>query len=273
MSGSTEMSSSRDGVDSRDSKVVDSVRNVNSVSRDSAEYSYGSIDSTDQNSDVLDNSDISKNGPLARIGTSGFHLSRLEQQRHSKLFYLSLIEGRCRTQAAKLLKLPEDHPKCVTLAEQLSKELVTSGILPSDDLARPELQDLRASYLNTFDSILEKAASKQNLPTFDTLSVNNDQSPIFDEEKDRTRQYLAMANAGRSHYIQKSIFSSIFTGGNSSEQLLGSTMREVYSNQSLIGKGGFGKVYKVQNRIDGQVYAVKTILILALYLYEGEWEL
>jgi hypothetical protein len=29
----------------------------------------------------------------------------------------------------------------------------------------------------------------------------------------------------------------------------------------------------VQNRIDGQVYAVKTILILALYLYEGEWEL
>src|SRR6266550_548286 len=37
-------------------------------------------------------------GPLTRLATSSPQLPNLEPHQHSTLFYLSLIEGRCRTQ-------------------------------------------------------------------------------------------------------------------------------------------------------------------------------
>ena len=105
-------------------------------------------------------------GPLTRLAPLNSHLPNLEPHQHSTLFYLSLIEGRCRTQAAYLLNegrhptdhLTEDHAEVYALARplfaEMSKELHKAGILP-DEFAGQDLEDLRGKYLNTFDNALQ----------------------------------------------------------------------------------------------------------------------
>lgn len=46
-------------------------------------------------------------GPLAKLDSSGLPLN-IEQRK--TLFYISLIEQRCKSQAARSTGLPEDHP-------------------------------------------------------------------------------------------------------------------------------------------------------------------
>ena len=99
--------------------------------------------------------------------------SRLPQRQprqQASLFYLSLIEGRCRTQAANSInarrrpedQLPEDHPEVSRLTHELfsdmKSELVRAGFIP-EEFADNHLPDLR-QYLNSFDVVLSSLATK-----------------------------------------------------------------------------------------------------------------
>jgi translation initiation factor 2-alpha kinase 3 len=100
-------------------------------------------------------------------------LPNLQPQQHATLFYLSLIEGRCRTQAANTINagcspenaVPEDHPEVLGLAQHLfdemRSELVRAGLL-SEDFAAQTLPDLR-NYLDSFDNLLQNIATQRNL--------------------------------------------------------------------------------------------------------------
>jgi len=113
-------------------------------------------------------------GTVARTTGTDIILSRLpnlQPQQHASLFYLSLIEGRCRTQAAHTVNagrnpednVPEDHPEVLGLAQHLfaemQRELVKAGMIP-EEFAGPALPDLR-QYLNSFDTLLNNIATKR----------------------------------------------------------------------------------------------------------------
>ena len=112
-------------------------------------------------------------GTLAQMMVSSAYsrLPVLQPHQHASLFYLSLIEGRCRTQAANSINagcsqedcLPEDHPDVTRLASSLFSEmkveLVKAGMIPVE-FANQNLPDLR-QYLNSFDSILNDIALRR----------------------------------------------------------------------------------------------------------------
>lgn len=122
-------------------------------------------------------------GILTRIGETGITLPRLprlpghlEPHQHASLFYLSLIEGRCKSQAAASINagrpqdmmLPEDHTEVLVLARHLfaemQRELVKAGMIP-EEFAGPNLPDLR-QYLYSFDTLLNNIATQRahNIP-------------------------------------------------------------------------------------------------------------
>jgi translation initiation factor 2-alpha kinase 3 len=109
-------------------------------------------------------------GTVSRVMSTSFNLPALEPHEHANLFYLSLIEGRCRTQAAASINasrdpgnlVGEDHPDVTAMAQHLftemSKELVKAGMIPQGYVARP-LAELRL-YLRSFDSVLNGIATQ-----------------------------------------------------------------------------------------------------------------
>jgi hypothetical protein len=124
---------------------------------------------------------------LARLSGSHPQLPNIQPHQHSTLFYLSLIEGRCRTQAAGALNagrrpedhLPEHHAKVHGLAQHLfgemTKELHKAGVLP-DEFAGQELSELRRNYLSSFDAVLHNIAAKKT----HEFKENSTYSSLFD---------------------------------------------------------------------------------------------
>jgi len=212
-------------------------------------------------------------GPITRLGATSSHLPNLETRQHSVLFYLSLIEGRCRTQAARILnegrhpvdQLPENDPEVRALARQLfaemSSELHKAGILP-DEFAGRDLEDLRARYLNTFDAILQNIATKETTHLYQQSTYSSiDRSNVFAVSTrsptalEKRHQYDNLAMAPKSF-----LYSHILRDGGG-ERMPTSIFQTQYEIKSVIGRGGYGAVYRAKNLIDEQEYAVKKIVI------------
>ena len=213
-------------------------------------------------------------GPLTRLAPSSSHLPNLEPHQHSTLFYLSLIEGRCRTQAAYLLnegrhptdQLTEDHAEVCALARplfaEMSKELHKAGILPGE-FAGQDLEDLRGKYLNTFDSALQTIATKaaHAIPGHSTPGSNLTPDAFAIARPSLLSAMDKAVKHNSSASLQTSLLSSIILRGNGGEQLPTSIFQTQYGPKSLLGKGGFGHVFKVRNVVDDREYAVKRIVI------------
>jgi translation initiation factor 2-alpha kinase 3 len=152
----------------------------NDMSKASGKDNHGSTD-------YIPRSSLEAPMALARLSGTPTQLPNFQPHQHSTLFYLSLIEGRCRTQAASALNvgrrledhLPEHHPEVHGLAQHLfgemTKELHKAGVLP-DEFAGQELSELRRNYLSSFDAILNNIAAKKTYEFQD----NNTYSSIFD---------------------------------------------------------------------------------------------
>lgn len=108
-------------------------------------------------------------GTVARTGVPD--LPSLQPHQHASLLYLSLIEGRCRTQATNAInagrkaenKVTEEHPEVLSLAqhifENMQGELVKAGMIPAD-FAPPNLIELRR-YLASFDTLVTNLATQK----------------------------------------------------------------------------------------------------------------
>jgi len=114
-------------------------------------------------------------GTVSRVLATGSAQPTLESKQHTRLFYMSLIEGRCRSQAVNMInskrssgtRVTEDDPEVATLVEQLFPEMVRDlammGMIPDEFLNQP-LPQLR-SYLTSFDSRLQSVATQlPNVP-------------------------------------------------------------------------------------------------------------
>ena len=118
-------------------------------------------------------------------------------------------------------------------------------MLPDDFAVGQDLEKLRSQYMNYFDSMLHTMASK-HLGTLDDSALRSfsvDQAPLDD------------------HPIE--LYSFMLKGGDSGQELSKSIYGTEYKQISVLGKGGFGEVFKVLNYVDGQEYASKKILITA----------
>ena len=156
--------SAEDGASDMDASYSSAPDSQNGVPSEASitEESVPVIGNVPQNANV---------GALARTLASNIQLPNLQPHQHANIFYLSLIEGRCRTQAANALNsgrraedhLAEDHPEVHELAEalftQMSRDLIQAGVL-SKDLVVPSLHDLRR-YSNSFDALLLSNIAKR----------------------------------------------------------------------------------------------------------------
>jgi translation initiation factor 2-alpha kinase 3 len=189
-------------VSSEDLSADSSLEGSQSRSRDHSDDEEGKHEdggvSTAEGSIPRGSNDRAVAGPLGTDVTLP-RLPNLQPQQHATLFYLSLIEGRCRTQAANTINagcspenaVPEDHPQVLGLAQHLfdemRSELVRAGLL-SEDFAAQTLPELR-NYLDSFDNLLQNIATQRNfnlsaqqhhhraLPRFESSSTHSDIVP------------------------------------------------------------------------------------------------
>ncbi|KAF7903777.1 uncharacterized protein EAF01_006826 [Botrytis porri] len=204
---------------------------------------------------------------MMRFGDVGLPIGQSNNQQ-ATLFYLSLIEARCKAQALTSAnsvrgpddQLPENHPEIQRSTQRLfshmAGELRRLGVLPrADELAGRQFAALREGYLSTFDSILSQIASQRvQTSTFSQNSIlplasnSSMEMSYFDQPQNFN---LAM--------IPKNPFSSAALTTNPFQY------RSIYNREweqiSLLGKGGFGAVYKVKHRVDDLECAIKKVII------------
>lgn len=122
-------------VSSEDLSADSSLEESHEISRDRSGHDEEGKDKDDGLTTV--EGSVSQNlndGAVVRTGGTGVTLPKLpnlQPQQHATLFYLSLIEGRCRTQAANTINagrdadntISEDHPEVLSLAQHLFKEM------------------------------------------------------------------------------------------------------------------------------------------------------
>ncbi|KAE9371418.1 kinase-like protein [Stipitochalara longipes BDJ] len=258
-------------------------------------------------------------GTVARTAGANVTLPRLpnlQPQQHATLFYLSLIEGRCRTQAANTFnagRSPEDivseeHPEVLALAQHLfaemRNELVKAGLLP-EDFAASTLPDLR-QYLDSFDSLLGTISTQR---AFNISAQQDNRRALPHFERSSFHSGIVPYNAGQlllplsaqqnlcqtGSRFGSSFFTSDLVPYNPGplalmapheQQLQRSPPSKLslffpnvqdtsvgesfyardYKQIGLLGRGGFGKVYKAHYRLDGAEYAVKKIVLKASHL-------
>lgn len=113
----------------------------------------------------------------------------LQPFQRANLFYLAMIEGRCRTQAATVInssrgvdeKIDEAHPEVLALSrhmfDEVRRELVKVGML-SEEFATGDQPQLH-TYLNSFDNILDNIATQQarGLSSFQEQAVSDSLVP------------------------------------------------------------------------------------------------
>lgn len=242
-------------------------------------FAHGEIiDGTSQSESV-------NNGTLARTAASTFQSPNFQPHQHATLFYLSLIEGRCRTQAANSInagrrsedRLPENHPEVCSLAEllfvEMSKELSKAGMLPPE-APIPSLQELRR-YLASFDTILHNVVLQQPANIFDRsgrgaieesnhFSVNRvSESSLLERPNSQALvpQNFAVAPRGQELYQNPTPLRSLMVANVFNNLAQESLYNRKFKETAFIAKGGQGEVWRARHFLDGQEYAIKTVRI------------
>ncbi len=185
--------------------------------RDSSNEQHGHQGAEATVNNSLSNGDIQT---VARTLTNHAR-TNVQSQQQGTLLLLSLVEGRCKTQAAKVInrsrrpadQLPEDHIDVRQLSKRLfvaaTNDLVQAGIIP-EEFAGRQLSELQ-SYLSAFDAVLNNIATRQapDLAGLQDISFDDTQplalavncSPsttLYDYPKVLVRQDLTMAPGRQS---------------------------------------------------------------------------
>ncbi|KAK6586784.1 hypothetical protein PZA11_000074 [Diplocarpon coronariae] len=240
------------------------------------------VSESHQGSEARVNTTLDKSiGTIARTGTNPSQLG-MQPQHQATILLLSMIEERCRTQAFNSYnatchladQLPHDHPRIRQLAKdtfmETVNELARIGMIPEDFTSRkfPVLQ----SDLSYFDSVLKTIASRRvsNIAGLRDISYNNSSSTpgkklfstqSLSESRALVQRNSSMAPAGL-HKVPS--FLAFFRPGgleSSNESVPASIYRTEYEEMSLLGSGGFGRVYLAVSKVDRSLYAIKRITI------------
>ncbi|PQE20528.1 PEK kinase protein [Rutstroemia sp. NJR-2017a BBW] len=237
---------------------------------DSEKSEYDDSSSTEDISLALRHNADALAAPTA-LTTLGAHNGagniQLSSQANS-LFYLSLIEAKCNEQALKTLNtgrdaddhLPGSHPDVQKMARGLFKdmaaELQKSGVLPrAGELAAQQFAGLRESYLSTFDNILENVATRiaRDHGANNSLSIRSSQSSFGQYSLDQLQRSTIMAPRTLDPFSSDALTTNPFQ--------YRSTYHREWQQIGLLGKGGFGAVYRVRHKVDEQEYAIKKVII------------
>lgn len=178
------------------------------------------------------------------------HASAITRGEHRDLIIASLLEDHFRTIAAELYNstattgshnYTRHSPEIQPLAERLYNEAtrrLSSNQLLSSPAAADSSRDTRAQYMAGLDSLTGAA---QTMPTglisqFRNLTVQPFQGLSILPNQSNALQ-LPHQPSRRSHYSSS------------------------FQELSLLGKGGFGKVYRCYSPLDQSTYAVKKIAL------------
>ncbi|KAL3427271.1 hypothetical protein PVAG01_00780 [Phlyctema vagabunda] len=206
---------------------------------------------------------------VAYQNASGFELPNLQPHQHSALFYLSLVEGRCKSEAMKTLNskrasgpmLSEDHPEVCDLAqrifEDISNELSSIGILPAE-LAGAELASLRAGYLASFDQRVGSAISRQSHEPQGVAEGSARDSGLEVVLRGTTPSALTAINTIAIPGIYTMSSPRRYSISADSRAGLAETIMDIRVI-GKIGGGGYGSVYKALQQTDNKSYAIKVV--------------
>ncbi|OTB15211.1 hypothetical protein K445DRAFT_115008 [Daldinia sp. EC12] len=208
----------------------------------------GVISSSEVKTDGGDTQSISASSDIRSISVSSSHDSSGnidDVEEHRKMMLASLLEDYIRTRAAEWLNTtnpghnytrnsPEIQPIARRLFEDASRTLSSNGVM-SDFAASDALRTSRRQYLSALDNLVAGSqAPASSLPNaMRDLVLGTSQLSLIPHPAIDTK--LTIQPTPISHY------------------------QSSFKECALLGKGGFGKVYKCFNPLDQGTYAVKKI--------------
>jgi hypothetical protein len=198
---------------------------------------------------------------------------------HTALLHLSMLEENCKLKALQRLnedrlpadKLGEDDPEVISLRNTLFQDLVQNldkqGVLPTPEYAGPAGIHLRKAYMKGLDAILDNAARKEirKLDSREFSGALENSAQLVNGGEAAIHSFpmgpLNLGPVTSNHPPQGSSANDLITGGAYNSFASRSDFITDYAEQGVIGKGGYGTVYKVHNHLDNCQYAIKKILI------------
>ncbi|KAI5203869.1 kinase-like protein [Aureobasidium subglaciale] len=252
-----------------------------------ADISSSREESTDDSSDESDSS----NQQITRVRTLGSSAAAEEQSQpgatqtldqasrsssyHRDLLLHALLEERCYNEALEDLRnsginVDRSHPQVDTLAKEkyarLSQQLGRYG-LETGDLDSEQFGPLRQTYRDGLSVITRKSVDLQtpieeilaqsqgsNLPgPLLRLMGGNEPSATID----MSRRFSDLAIAGSDLHAQPKLLGNGILPGH---PLLNSTRyTRDFEEFGILGKGGYGTVFRCKHNLDGRHYAIKKI--------------
>ncbi|KEQ95303.1 hypothetical protein AUEXF2481DRAFT_214533 [Aureobasidium subglaciale EXF-2481] len=260
---------------------------MSSFFRSAADISSSREESTDNSSDESDSS----GQQITRVRTLGSSTAAEEQSEpgatqtldqasrsssyHRDLLLHALLEERCYSEALEDLKnsgvnVEKSHPQVDTLAKEkyarLSRQLGRYG-LETGDLNSEQFGPLRQTYRDGLSVITRKSVDLQtpieeilaqsqgsNLPgPLLRLMGGNEHSATID----MSRRFSDLAIAGSDLHAQPKLLGNGILPGH---PLLNSTRyTRDFEEFGILGKGGYGTVFRCKHNLDGRHYAIKKI--------------
>jgi translation initiation factor 2-alpha kinase 3 len=258
---------------------------MSSFFRSAADISSSREESTsDETSDESDSSDQQ----ITRVRTLGSSTAAEEQSGpgatqalaegsrsssyHRDLLLHALLEERCYNEALDDLKAAgfdaKDQPRVQALAKEkyarLSRQLGRYG-LETGDLDSDQFGSLRQTYRDGLSVITRKsvdlqtpieeilAQSQANELPGPLLRLMGDQSATID----MSRRFSDLAIAGSDLHAQPKLLGNGILPGH---PLLNSTRyTRDFEEFGILGKGGYGTVFRCKHNLDGRHYAIKKI--------------
>ncbi len=206
--------------------------------------------------------------PTARSSRPVVTLPSLTQHQRESLFHLSLVELQCRAAARDMLRkslesdehLPDDHPELKSLTAlifaPLAKDWSEKTGLPLEFIG-DDAAEFRDALVTSFKDYLSKAAAKE---LGDILELEPSSSPqatsanLVGFRAPSHGSPLSPIDGGGSA-------PSFISGANRSPFKVESIYGSEYHEMSVLGKGGYGQVFRVRSHLDKQEYAIKKIVI------------
>ncbi|KAI1472210.1 kinase-like protein [Daldinia caldariorum] len=206
------------------------------------------LSSSEIKTDGGDTQSISVSSDIRSISVSSSHDSSGnidDAEEHRKMMLASLLEDYIRARAAEWLNTtnpghnytrnsPEIQPLARRLFADASRTLSANGVM-SDFVASDALRNSRRQYLSALDNLVAGSqAPASPLPNaMRDLVLGTSQLTLLPHPADDSK--LTLQPSPISHY------------------------QSSFKECALLGKGGFGKVYKCFNPLDQGTYAVKKI--------------